>query len=383
MSQSSAPHPNFSGAVSDELSVFDRLPDDVLLLIFNKLRDAKSLSLCSILCTRFRSLIPQTNSLLLSVPTCPAFDFRSTGHNMSKRSHPLVAFASKLLIRPFRSLLRVLRSKSAFSSTTGCTCRDAGYYSYSPAHYLRNFRDIRMLELALPSKTACIGEFCGLDAGSVLKWTAEFDSQLKSCVIVGGTSISHIRKKSAQTDTVEDGSREELQIFDNEELKLRIVWTVSCLISASARHSFLRETMNEHRAVASVTVTDDIGQGRFTMNSEQIEDMRVNFCAKKTNEEAGNWVYDRTRVPALKMKMWITPELVLPEKGCVMEGATLVVVQPAEGWNTAEEEESTGVVDLVRKMDQALGHEEERVFVEAAKKLMKLKRSYTLEMNSF
>lgn len=382
-----------SDSISGGFSPFDRLPDDVVLHIFHKLHDAKSLSVCTAICKRFHSLVPQTHSLLLSVPACPAFDSHST--KQSKRNHPLVAFATKCVIRPFRSLLRVIRSKANFFSGTGCTCRDndgdgfGGYYYYPPAHILRNFREIRRLELRLPRHVSCVSEVCGGSGsgdGCGLRWTAEFGSELQSCVIVGGTSISPIRKNCDRVGDEEEGSGEELRISENVDLKLRVLWTISCLIAASSRHSLLREAIKEHQTVRSVTVTDEIGQGRLTMNAKQIEEMRRNSHAEKTKEDDENCVLmadDRTRVPALKMKMWIAPELELPEEGCVMKGATLVVIRPVEGWSTAEQEENAGALELVRKVEQEVGEKEERVFAEAAMKLMKLKRSYTLEMNSF
>nr|GMD19257.1 F-box protein At4g18380-like [Ipomoea batatas] len=241
-------------------SPFDRLPDDVVLHIFETLRDAKSLA---------------------------------------RHTNPLLVFATKFLIRPFRSLMRFIESKSPFE----CTCRETAYNYYSPAYILRNFSEIRRLELRLPIQESCVRD------GSALKWTAEFGTELQSCVI-------------------------------NEELKLRIFWTISCLIAATSRHSLLLETVNDHRTVGSVTVTDELGQGRLTMNAKQIEQVRRRYMKTKEEDDDKCVVMadDRTRVPALKIKMWIAEELELPEAGCVMKGATLVVIRPAE-----QEEESAGL----------------------------------------
>lgn len=87
----------------------------------------------------------------------------------------------------------------------------------------------------------------------------------------------------------------------------------------------------------------------------------------------------RSKVPALKVKMWYVPELELPAKGCVMKGATLVVVKPVEEWSKADDGR-----DLVAGgFGFAREGKEEKVFDEVAKELVKLKRSYSLEMNSF
>ncbi|XP_019163458.1 PREDICTED: F-box protein At4g18380-like [Ipomoea nil] len=348
-------------------SPFDRLPDDVVLQIFETLRDAKSLSVCTAICKRFHSLAPQTHSLLLSIPPASA---SHSGRARQTQANSLLAFATKFLIRPFRSLI----SKSPFSSATRCTCRETlltAYDYYSPAYILRNFSEIRGLELRLPRHESCVRD------GSALKWTAQFGSELQSCVIVGGTSISPIpRNCTSVALEEEEEEEEELRVPENEDLKLRIFWTISCLIAATARHSLLLEAVNDHRTVRSVTVTDELGQGRLTMNAKQIEELRR--YKEKTKDEV--MADDRRRVPALKIKMWIAAEMEVAEAGCVMKGATLVVIRPAE------QEDSGQVTQLVRKAEQELGLEVDgrrRLFAEAANKLVKLKRSYTLEMNSF
>nr|GMD20551.1 F-box protein At4g18380-like [Ipomoea batatas] len=348
-------------------SPFDRLPDDVVLHIFETLRDAKSLSVCTAVCKRFHSLAPQTHSLLLSIPASSASHSHSA---RARHTNPLLVFATKFLIRPFRSLMRFIESKSPFE----CTCRETAYNYYSPAYILRNFSEIRRLELRLPRQESCVRD------GSALKWTAEFGSELQSCVIVGGTSISPIPIPIPSRVTEEEEEEEEGS-GENEELKLRIFWTISCLIAATSRHSLLLETVNDHRTVGSVTVTDELGQGRLTMNAKQIEQVRRRYM--KTKEEDEKCVVmadDRTRVPALKIKMWIAEELELPEAGCVMKGATLVVIRPAEQESAGVSEQAEQEQDLEVELGQTEGT---RLFLEAANKLVKLKKSYTLDMNSF
>ena len=54
--------------VIDSADFFDCLPDDVVLSIFGKLQDAKSLCLSMSTCKRFRSIAPQVDRVFLPIP---------------------------------------------------------------------------------------------------------------------------------------------------------------------------------------------------------------------------------------------------------------------------------------------------------------------------
>ncbi|CAK9184379.1 unnamed protein product [Ilex paraguariensis] len=88
---------------------------------------------------------------------------------------------------------------------------------------------------------------------------------------------------------------------------------------------------------------------------------------------------ERSRVPALKMKLWYVSELELPETGKVMEGATLVSIRPVEGWEAAE----SGGDRVLEALDLDRWVEEARGFGEAARIMVKRKKTCTLEMSSF
>ncbi|KAL3347506.1 hypothetical protein AABB24_021264 [Solanum stoloniferum] len=338
--------------------LFDRLPDDILLTIFDKLEDVKSLSISSSLCKRFRLLTTQTQHVSLAIPS-------------QKYQKPL-PFSSRnkfirFFLKPFQFVYRQIsqwnpicmpcdNTQKKRNSYSCCTC---SYASSSPAEILRNFTEIKELEIRVPSNG-------GGDSDSLLKWKGEFGSRLKNCLIVGGISLSPIRN-----DRIDNGDapiRElELQRMTNDDLKLRIVWIISSLIAASARHCLLEEVIKEKKLLNKVVITDDIGQGKVCMNGEQVEEMRRDMEVFSS------------KMPALKVKMWYSPELELPEGGCVMKGATLVVIKPVEEWSKAAD---SG--DLVAKGFGFAGDgKEEEVFDEVARELVKLERSYSLEMNSF
>lgn len=169
----------------------------------------------------------------------------------------------------------------------------------------------------------------------------------------------------------------------DDELKLRIVWTISCLIAASARHYLIQETMKAQKSIENVVVSDESDQGRLCMNRDQIAEMRENL--KGNGNETTEY---RSRVPALRMKMWYLERLELPDSGRVMEGATLVVIRPATpAGGEGSEKVKKGIRSDGDMVEGAFGgggeDGEAKLLGEAVRKLMVAKKCYTLEMNAF
>ncbi|KAM3324315.1 F-box protein like [Capsicum chacoense] len=362
--------------VEENEDLFDRLPDSIILTIFDKLQDAKSLCISSSLSKRFHFLTTQTHHISLTIPP-PKKSHNNTNPNKNQLTH----FLNKLLFKPFLFVLKQInkwnpicmpvtyntRKEDRCNNCFTCTCTCACTCS-SPAEILRNFREIKEFEIRLASPPC----------DPLLKWKAEFGSQLKSCLIVGGTSFSPVRDNNNNNDHDEDalenspisqqrGDLMEFQRMTIEDLKLRIVWIISSLLAASARYSLLEEIIKEKRTIKKVVITDDIGQGKCCMNEEQVEEMRRNMGVISS------------KMPALKVKMWYVPELEVVRERCVMKGATLVVVKPVEEWSKADDGG-----DLVAKGFGFVGEGKEgKVFDEVARELVKLERCYSLEMSSF
>ncbi|KAK6164083.1 hypothetical protein DH2020_000947 [Rehmannia glutinosa] len=298
--------------ISEDL--FDRLPDEVLLSIFEKLQDAKSPCLSMAVCKRFHSIAPQVVDIFLPVPlkkAAPVKELDQETHR-SFLKHLVV----KTLMKPFHFISQMIKSKSRNEEN------DLDFYSYYvPKEILKSFEEIRGLHLRLPchgnSKTGKNTK----NSTTLLKWKAEFGRELNSCVILGAKSWTE--NKNLQKEENSTGSAQESRFMADAELKLRIVWTISCLIAASARHYLVQETVKGLEKIETVEVSDESDQGRLCMNREQIEEIRE---IKGKGDEILEY---RSRVPALRMKMWYLERLELPGSGKVMEGATLVVIRPA------------------------------------------------------
>ena len=246
-----------------------------------------------------------------------------------------------------------------------------GVTHHSPTQVLKNFNEIRLLRIELPS-----GEL-GIEDGVLLKWRADFGSTLDNCVILGASSVIHA--KSCEVGVVADtnnngggnngddnGSIPD-SFYTNGGLKLRVVWTISSLIAASARHYLLQPIISEHRTLDSLVLTDADGQGVLYMNREQLEELRVKPLSASSASK-------RTLVPALNMRLWYAPHLELPD-GVVLKGATLVAIRPSEQSPAAAAKKEASDVSWVSTAF-------EEPYRTAARMLVK-RRTYCLEMNSF
>jgi hypothetical protein len=173
----------------------------------------------------------------------------------------------------------------------------------------------------------------------------------------------------AGADEIESSSMQDTSgnipqsFFTNGGLKLRVVWTISSLIAASARHFLLQQIVLEHPTLESLTLVDAEGQGTLSMNKQQLLD----FGAKPIAASASS---NRTQIPALNIKLWYSPCLRLPG-GVTMKGATLVAIRPS-GHPPKIEKDAEGLA-----MNAF-----ESPFDDAVAALIK-RRTYLLEMNSF
>ncbi|KAL6992213.1 hypothetical protein U1Q18_010321 [Sarracenia purpurea var. burkii] len=380
------PEPGESASGIDDH--FDRLPDSLLLLIFNKIEDVKALGRCCVVSRRFHTIVPQVESIVVRVDCVISDDDASSAAGSSDKSRGAFSNLFRLMwggiFKPLQALGQFLGPKrtSSISSSLavgrGGSGEDdeldqGGVTHHSPTQVLKNFHDIRYLRIELPS-----GEL-GIDDGVLLKWRADFGSTLDYCVILGfypgpiknsllqGNNGDGFRgngnANAGGGGGVDDNGSIPESLYTNGGLKLRVVWTISSLIAASARHYLLQPIIAEHKTLDSLVLTDSDRQGVLCMNRDQLEELRVKPLSASSASK-------RTLVPALNMRLWYAPHLELPD-GAVLYGATLVAIRPSE--QTTEKEVSEG---------SWVSAAFEEPYGTAAKMLVK-RRTYCLEMNSF
>ncbi|CAK9222212.1 unnamed protein product [Sphagnum troendelagicum] len=329
---------------------FDRLPDSLLLLIFNKLADIKALGRCCAVSRRFYALAPLVDNVVVKVDC--VISGEDGGLSVRGRgilSH-LFRFVVGTIVKPLQVLQHFLGPKKAILAEVS---------HHSPGEVLKNFKEIQTLRIELPG-----GEL-GIEEGVLLKWKAEFGSTLESCVILGAASLVKLdkeRKAVGALDTPQDESGSIPESFYTDGgLKLRVVWTISSLIAASARHYLLQQIISDHPTLESLILTDADGQGMLCMSRKQLHEFRDKPLATSATS-------NRTQVPALNMKLWYAPYLELPG-GIGLNGATLVAIRPSD--QPARKEAEGFVAGAF-----------EEPFRSAANLLAK-QRTYLLEMNSF
>ncbi|XVF47302.1 hypothetical protein PTKIN_Ptkin03bG0099000 [Pterospermum kingtungense] len=343
---------------NQDLDYFDSLPDALLLFIFNKLQDAKSLTKCLLVSKRFSSLIPFTNSIFISIPPLQPLSKPNT----------LRLGVRNLFLKPLRCFQQTMAPKSA------TRCFDSSYYC-QPNGALKNFKEMKSLHIELPSSHGDDELGSSSSGASFLKWKAEFGSNLKTCIIVGATSFERSNNKSSVC--LQQKELQEETILTDDELKLRVIWTISCLIAASTRHYLVKKILADHPIpmLQKLVISDANKQGKFNMVKEDIVEMRN--CRSSSSEQETSSLMERTPVPEMNMKLWYVPMVELPESGYVMRGATLVLIRPVA--------DDHGMIHEKRNIGDSMEYLEDdgKAFSEAVREVIKVNKSYLMTMSSF
>ncbi|CAL0301259.1 unnamed protein product [Lupinus luteus] len=377
-----------------ELDHFDRLPDSILLLVFNNIADVKALGRCCVVSRRFHALVPQVENVVVRVDCVISDDDSNSSNSSSDKTRGTFSNLFRLvfggIVKPLQALGQLLGPKrtalvSGSSSSSppssssflavgtgedGGEMDQGGVTHHSPTQVLKNFNEIRVLRIELPS-----GEL-GIEDGVLLKWRADFGSTLDNCVILGASSVINPNASADSANALcgvggnnnggvgaDDNGSIPDSFYTNGGLKLRVVWTISSLIAASARHYLLQPIISEHKTLDNLVLTDADGQGVLHMNRDQLEELRVKPLSASLASK-------RTLVPALNMRLWYAPHLELPD-GVVLKGATLVAIRPSEQSPKKEPSDVSWVSNVF-----------EEPYRTAARMLVK-RRTYCLEMNSF
>ncbi|XP_022730557.1 F-box protein At1g30200-like [Durio zibethinus] len=245
-----------------------------------------------------------------------------------------------------------------------------------PNGVLKNFKETKSLHLELPSHGDELGS--GSGGASFLKWKAEFGSNLKTCIILGATSCQTSNKFSSSSFCLRQKQEECMEeTLTDDELKLRVIWTISCLIAASTRHYLFKQILADHPIpkLQRVLISDAKKQGKFYVGKDELGELRNSVNSEQETLESSSM--ERTPFPELSMKLWYLPMLELPESGYVMRGATLVLIRPVDG--IIEQSSSTDII--VGSLDSE--GDDGKAFSEAAREMIKVKKSYLMTMSSF
>lgn len=336
-----------------EFDQFDCLPDSLVLLILNKLADVRSLGRCSAVSKRFNVLAPLVHDMCVKIDRVVNVDGDDSMNLSSPKQQNTISHFLKLMLftitKPFHDMRNPNGTRRPLFPQLA---------HHSPVQVLQNFSHVRNLRVELPRGDVAVEE------GVLLKWHADYGSSLQNCVILGGTLVDRKPVGMEHELSSNDNGCMPESFYTNGGLKLRVVWTISCLIAASTRHYLLRSIINDHPTLRSLVLADGDGQGTLCMGAEQLKELRE-------NQLSASACSNRTQVPACNMKLKYAPYVELPG-GLALQGATLLVIKPADHDSSSSRKEAEAFVSGA--FDGPLRC--------AVKTLMK-SRTYLLEMNSF
>ncbi|PSR90150.1 F-box protein [Actinidia chinensis var. chinensis] len=324
---------------------FDRLPEAIVLLIFEKIIDAKTLVTCLCVSKRFSSFVPESKSVFLKIPQ---FKFNTRENDQKedenqrepRRFLKYVIDAAVLKTEYF--LRRLLHHPSplereSFEIPNYADVEEDGTSYPSPRDFLKNFRELRFLEIELPCQASELRS--GSGGEPLVRWRANFSRSLVSFVILISESCS---KMLAGNEKKEPDEKSEC-FFSFSQLMLETNLAMSCLFEAYSRHHLIKYVMLEKPMLCDIVVSDGYKRGKLCMSKENLDGLRSLETIKDEN-----W----------HVKAWHESLLELPLSGYIMEGATLILMGAIES-------------GMAESVVMGAFEEEGKVVVEAARKLMK------------
>ncbi|KAG6548933.1 hypothetical protein Mapa_009701 [Marchantia paleacea] len=286
--------------------LMDRLSDSLLLEILEKVADVNSLGRLGAVSKRLQQLVQQVSVVVVKVDSVVAGEESSLSARERILTH-FVQFVVGRIVRPLHALQHLLgREKRIVAEVS----------RHTPLEVLRNFRAVENLRIVLPRGDV-------IEKGVLLRWKAEFGSSLESCVMLGADSVVNAGiQKSGHTKSAPLDNGRIPESFYGGDLKLRVIWTISCFFAASQRHTLLQEILLDHPTLEHVMVLDADGQGTMCMDRDQLLD----FQAKSAGVVSP--ILSRGQVPLLNIKLWYAPVLDLPG-GIRLKGASLIAIRPS------------------------------------------------------
>ncbi|XP_058199174.1 F-box protein At4g18380-like [Rhododendron vialii] len=312
---------------------FQRLPDDVVLNIFDKLSDIQCLCRCVIVSKRFSSLIPLVQTVSIESKTWNSkYDRKIVPWN-SKYDHggtfPLGYLSASLITNLVFRPLRGLHNRTLFPTSP----RDV-----SGVMFLTRLTHVRALNIELPS--AFVG-----NNDSVFKWGAKFTPNLDSVTFLYASSLSKMMESEQQDESEEEESESESEEEEEEEMETeqedeseeeeeeemenwityrernrRLLIAIDCIKDAVLWLGILC-FVSHGPMLQSVTIIDSKKKGvKLCLSGEKLVECRNTFSMCRMNSLSNmgrSWTLEN-------MKVGYVPVLQLPMSEYVMKGVTIV-----------------------------------------------------------
>ncbi|MED6134093.1 hypothetical protein PIB30_034211 [Stylosanthes scabra] len=290
-------------------NLFELLPDDVILIIFNKIQDVKTLITCFSFNKHLASLILQTDVVSLSLILPHSSNDNDTKANFVKTDKSGVNYlATKLLHNCY---------VPAAAAATVKNKKEASFSDDTPCRRLRLFSQISQLRVEIHSDVTNNNGITRSNDDEIFKWKARFSGRLKSWTLLCCS------KKLRQYVGGGDWWPKSGAITQFKEREYRMS---SSFKAAYARYRLAREMATQFATLKKVKVTDAKREGILTMTEDEIRDMKDSW----KEEEEGGEDQEEEETTTYLLQMWYVPLLELPVAKCMWKDAMFIVIRPMD-----------------------------------------------------
>nr|XP_043638351.1 F-box protein AUF1-like [Erigeron canadensis] len=291
--------------VYDDSSSFRFLPDEVVLLILNKLIDFKTLCLCKLVSTRFNLIVHQVDTISFVVP--PVYSFDSIPPTD-------VGFHKKLLqffFKPFHLLHGVVVALS--KRHVPALFFEWGFFQ-SAIDSMSRFRRLKSLSMELPSTKKHL-----INCTFLYKWKIKFSNKVESFLFLSPNSVYNT---AGLSNVNEIGLEQELEDPDLHEKKFDLAF--DGLLDATVRYRMLMGYIVDFPLLENVLITQSGKRGSVSCSGRNIVEMRKWLCSPADGIE--HKLDDCTDFPC-RLSHCYVPLLKLPFSGYLMKGVTLYLME--------------------------------------------------------
>ncbi|XP_023735617.2 F-box protein AUF2 [Lactuca sativa] len=309
---------------ANDSSPISRLPDEIILLILNRLIDLKTLCFCYLVSKRFSSIVLQVD----------AISFASLVLN------PKISDKNTI---PSRSFLRMISSLY-------------GESFLSAYRFLIKFKGVKSLciELLAPGHRAVDSR--------LFKWKVNFTKKIESFIFLWPNSIWD---KDGLCVNGNGDEEESLELIGDLFKKKRVI-SFQCLQDIMALHVMLLYLVNDLPMLEEVSISDLERRGRLSLSGKKLSEV------KEWVHSASETVLNRINVPTILRNCYI-PFLKLPVSGYVMKGIYFCVMEmkDMEGGNEF----------LMSSENGGFEDKEESAYTEAMMEILKKHKGMMLTRN--
>ncbi|XP_071730912.1 F-box protein AUF2-like [Rutidosis leptorrhynchoides] len=336
----------------------DHLPDEIILLIFNKLNDLKTLCFCHLTSKRFSSITLQVTTISFTPPNLnPNHTFDNTTSTSADVTPPkriFRSFVNGIVFKPLHLIRRIIVPSSRplppiISSFYGESFRSAVSF-------------LCKLDLL---KSLCVQLPCSIhiDNRYSFRWKVKFGNRIESFMFISSNSIRDgggLIYGNIEEDVIESSS---------ELFRKKVHIAFQCLKDVIIRHRMLLYFVKGMPLLETVSVTDSERRGRVRLSGgRRVGEIRdwIRFAAADMKLEMS-----RIEVPVSVSHCYV-PELNLPNSGCEMKGVTFVVMQmnTFEGGNGNGNESFMNDDDDYDDYDDGIEGKEEAAYNEAVMEIL-------------